>query len=92
MLSSQQLVQQGGVGKRMVRLVAHLVLVNEDRTGGTYSLSSHALAHGLDCSSASRHVGVVRLHASDQLHHGSRAETDLPLLIGLSDSSDRLLS
>lgn len=92
MLSSQQLVQQGRISKRMVRLVAHLVLADENRTGGTYSLSSHALAHGFDGASASRHVRVVCLHASNQLHHGSRAKTDLPLLIGLSNSSNRLLS
>lgn len=76
----------------MVRLVAHLVLVNEGRTGGAYSLSGNALAHGFDGSSAGGHARVVRFHATDQLHHGSRAETDLPLLIRLSDSSNRLLS
>ena len=92
MLSSQQLVQQGGIGKRMVRLVAHLVLVNEGKGGATYSLSSNALAHGFDGSSAGGHAGVVRFHAPNQLHHGSRAETDLPLLVRLSDSSNRLLS
>lgn len=88
----EKLGKKRRIGKRVVRVISHLVL--HVRTGRTapYLLSGNTLRHRLNGSSARRHIRIVQLHAANQLHHGSRAETDLPLFVGFPDSGNGLLS
>lgn len=92
MLSSQQFVQESWIGERMVSLESHLILLYNDNPRASYSFSCHALTHRLNRISASADIRVMHLHTSDKLHHRSRAQTNLPLLIRLSHGGYGLLS
>ena len=89
---SQKLIKEGRVSVRVVCLVSNLVLPMNPQTKPKYLLSCNTLGHSFYSSSASRNVGVIQFHATYQLHHRSRAKTNLPLLVCLSHSSNRSLS
>ena len=87
----EKLRKERRVGERVVRIVSNLVLYALHRATQPYLLSRNTLGHDFNGSSARSDIRVVQFHASNELHHGSRAETDLPLFVGLSHSSNRLL-
>lgn len=88
----EKLGKKRRIGKRVVRVISHLVLHVRTGRAAPYLLSGNTLRHRLNGSSARRHIRVVQLHAANQLHHGSRAETDLPLFVGFPDSGNGFLS
>ena len=89
---SQKLVKEGRVSIRVIRLVSNLVLPINPEMKPKYLLSCNTLGHSFYGGSASRNIGVIQFHATHQLHHRSRAKTNLPLLVCLSYSSNGSLS